>query len=438
MLVWIDAAQSPGVKIFGMTLLERHLQSLALAVRLGAPAPQIIVDLPPDAPAPKLPKRLAHALKIAWRRPDAVFIERLTSFLAAAGSDDVLLLDAATLVDQRLHAYLLRQSGDLAVLPPDTEESDAAVIRAAARHLLMPKRDGATLAPQNIADLARDRLAAGCLARLGADAFDGFIRRLRRTLPFYLFRIADPAAAAKAERFLFWSNYKGSTDIFTRYVYPPLVWLLLRPLARARIHPNCVTLLSVLLALAAIPLWSAGWFWTGFAMAYAMSVLDSVDGKLARLTFTDSRIGNFLDHGLDLVHPPFWYLSWAYGLGLGSAELGWETPLGVATISLFCFYILDRIFLAIYPRFFQRGFHTHSKFDSRMRSFIARRNIALPVFLIGYVLGEGIAAIQLIALWQIATAAYHGIRIFWIIVIAKAHRRNLRPVDIARQPRRID
>jgi phosphatidylglycerophosphate synthase len=40
-----------------------------------------------------------------------------------------------------------------------------------------------------------------------------------------------------------------------------------------------------------------------------MSVLDSVDGKLARLTFESTPQGDVLDHGMDIVHPPFWY--WA-------------------------------------------------------------------------------------------------------------------------------
>ena len=34
----------------------------------------------------------------------------------------------------------------------------------------------------------------------------------------------------------------------------------------------------------------------------------------ARLTFADSRLGNVLDHGLDIVHPPLWYAAWAAGL----------------------------------------------------------------------------------------------------------------------------
>ena len=43
-------------------------------------------------------------------------------------------------------------------------------------------------------------------------------------------------------------------------------------------------------------------------------VLDTVDGKLARCTGQSSKWGNIFDHGVDLVHPPFWWWAWAEGL----------------------------------------------------------------------------------------------------------------------------
>ena len=104
------------------------------------------------------------------------------------------------------------------------------------------------------------------------------------------------------------------------------------------------------------------------------------------------------------------------------ATEGWRSPLGYATIAILVFYVLDRLILKIYPRFFQRGFHTHSKMDATVRSFIARRNINLPVFLLGVLFGLGREAFFLISAWQFATAAYHGIRTFWILVVQKAHR----------------
>ncbi|MCB1006956.1 MAG: CDP-alcohol phosphatidyltransferase family protein, partial [Acidimicrobiales bacterium] len=129
----------------------------------------------------------------------------------------------------------------------------------------------------------------------------------------------------RVERFLFWSNYKGSTDFMTRYVYPPFVWVMVRPLARLRVHPNWVTAVDILATFAAVPFFMAGAWVPGLALAYLMSVLDSVDGKLARVTFTSSKLGEVLDHGLDIVHPPVWYLAWGWALGGAStSSLPWR------------------------------------------------------------------------------------------------------------------
>ncbi len=49
-------------------------------------------------------------------------------------------------------------------------------------------------------------------------------------------------------------------------------------------------------------------------MGWLMTFLDTVDGKLARVTVTSSRLGDVLDHGLDIIHPPLWYIAWGVGL----------------------------------------------------------------------------------------------------------------------------
>ncbi|WP_374652968.1 CDP-alcohol phosphatidyltransferase family protein [Dongia sp.] len=392
-----------------------------------------MVDLGAEGQKPKIDPSLDGAFPIEWRQTPGDFASRLGRFLAEAGMQPVLLLDGATLPDARLHASMMAFIDSVAVLAPKEDER-AAMIRLAADSLKDIHIEAADLPA-----LAVKLLAAGTVRAYRQDEFSGFIRKLRRTIPYYLFRVESADKAAKVEKFMFWSNYKGSTDFFTRYVYPPLVWISVGPLARARVHPNTVTIFSIILALGAIPVWAIGetWsFWTGFVMAYGMSVLDSVDGKLARLTFTDSRLGNVLDHGLDMVHPPFWYLSWAYGLGLASA--GWGSTLGIATTLVMVFYVIDRLILKVYPTFFRRAFHTHSKLDGRMRTFIARRNITLPMFIVGYALGFAIEAFYLIVAWQILTALYHGVRTFWIIVIDRAHLKDRRPTDVAAALKHVD
>jgi phosphatidylglycerophosphate synthase len=306
----------------------------------------------------------------------------------------VLALDTRTLVDARLYDFLTTQTRDVVA-----EDGGGAIAWIA---------DPAALDP-NATTLGAAFPAS--LPRLAQAEFPGFIRNLRRTLPFYLLRVASAEERAKVERFLFWSNYKGSTDFFTKYVYPPLVWLMVRPLARAHIHPNWVTVISIILTFAAVPLFGGGYFLAGFLCAYGMSVLDSVDGKLARLTFTDSKLGNVLDHGLDLVHPPFWYCAWAYGLADGDI---WS-PVFLASVLMLVLYVIDRLILKIYPTRFGRGLHTHAAMDGFVRTFISRRNINLPLFTVGYLMGLGSETIYLIVFWQAATCVYHGLRTAWIL-----------------------
>jgi phosphatidylglycerophosphate synthase len=431
MIVWIDAvAADAAPHIFGLSLLERHLHGL----RALKPTPaRVVIDLAADAAEPKLGDKRLYRLPLEWRRGGESYSARLGRILAAAGAEPLLVLDATTLADARLPAALASRSASAVVLSKETQDRAAILFLAGDRAAVAAEL---AAGPDSTAALARRLVDSGRVPAFRDEDFNGFVRRLRRTLPYYLFTVDGTARAAKLERFLFWSNYKGSTDLFTRYVYPPLVWLAVGPLARWRVHPNWVTLLSIILALAAIPCWANGYFITGFLMAYGMSVLDSVDGKLARLTFTDSVSGNYLDHGLDMVHPPLWYLAWAYGLGI--ATEGWASPLGQGAIAIFVLYVIDRLVLKIYPYVFKRAFHTHSRMDGTVRSFIARRNITLPLFTIGYLIGLGREAFFLIVAWQAATTLYHAGRTFWILCIEKAQRKNRAPVEMTAKRVKLD
>jgi phosphatidylglycerophosphate synthase len=397
MILWIDAAEVSSERVFGMSLIERHLKAARhqkvdireVVVDCGAAtAPQFVGE-----PRLKCPVRIVQSAGRLGERLAAV-----------AAAEAVIAVDARTLIDARLYGYLGQNAGsrvahgegvEASAVIARIEPADAARIDPAATHLAE---------------------AVAGLPPLTQAQFPSFIRKLRRSTPYYLFRIESTTQARACERFLFWSNYKGSTDFFTKYVYPPLVWLAVPPLARARVHPNLVTAVSIFLTLIAVPLFAQGHFLAGFLCAYGMSVLDSVDGKLARLTFTDSWLGNILDHGLDLVHPPFWYLAWAWGLTGGDTS----SPVWTAGLWMLGLYILDRLILAIYPRRFHKGLHTHAPIDGFVRTFISRRNINLPLFTVGYYLGLGIETISVIVAWQALTCLYHGGRTFWIFFIERA------------------
>ena len=117
-------------------------------------------------------------------------------------------------------------------------------------------------------------------------------------------------------------------------------------------------------------------------------VLDTVDGKLARCTGASSKWGNVFDHGIDLVHPPFWWWAWAHGL----AAYGRPLEPVYATMVLWAIiggYVAQRVIEGIFMRRFG-GMHIHvwRPIDSRFRLITARRNPNMVILVAALLFGR--------------------------------------------------
>jgi phosphatidylglycerophosphate synthase len=390
MRLWIDTAACLSTEIlFGVPAIERLRRS---AGPLGADTSVVLSGPGADS----------HDWPGALREPDAAALgSRLRKALA---NGPLVALDGANVIDPRLIKFLLRASSSRLAARGDAAQ------RAVALRLAPELLEAIPADAKNLREVADALTAAGLIAALDERKFPAFIDKLRRSLPYWIYAVNDAATRRRLERQMFWDNYKGSTDLLTRYVYPPLVWPLVRVCTRWGIHPNAVTVLSIFLTFAAVPLFARGDFLAGFVCAYAMSVLDSVDGKVARLTLTDSKIGNVLDHGLDIVHPPFWYFAFAWGLGAHSGD----DPLYQAAVWLIGFYVADRIVLGIAKHRLGFGLHAATRIDGVVRSFIARRNITMTIMALSVLCGIGPAGLYIITAWQGLTLAWHSVRTVWV------------------------
>jgi phosphatidylglycerophosphate synthase len=385
-----------------MTLLERQFYTI---IEAGLKPTEVCVELPSGASGlPSLPNELVQRLPLRWLRDQGQLQERLARAIRAANGEPILALEADSVIDTRLLRHMGERAGSFAAIGGEGTERTTVVRLEGNVTVAGP-------AGARLSDLAGASIAQGMLKELPLDEVPSYIRKLRRYLPPYLFCVTDEASRNRAERFLFWSNYKGSTDFFVKYVYPPLVWRAVRPLARWRVHPNVLTLFNVFITFAAVPLFAQGRWVAGLLLAYTMSVLDSVDGKLARLTFRSSRFGDLLDHGLDIVHPPIWYLAWAWALSGGNLD----SSVFQAAVWITAFYFLDRIVAGLFDFRTGRSIHGYTPLDVRMRTFISRRNINVPLFTVGLIVGVPIPVFYLIGLWQVATFAFHTERLvqFW-------------------------
>lgn len=344
---------APGISLWGLTPAERLRRSLR---RVGCDP----VERVAPAALPQPPARAA----LLVLRGDWVYDERLVAALARA--PDTALCDGA-------------------------DGTCVAVHVAAARAAEAARALGAE-PPVPPADLRR---------RTPAQLAPAYDAKLRKFEPAYLFRVRRESLR-EIEARTFSASYKGATDLVTKWVWPAPARAVTRWLAAAGVHPNAVTLLSWVLAIATFWLFARGSFGWGLAAAWLMTFLDTVDGKLARVTLTSSRLGNVLDHGLDLVHPPFWW--WAWGLGIGA-------PAGAATLVVVGGYFAGRALEGVFLARFKLEIHSWRPIDTLFRTITARRNPNLLLFSVATAGGRPDLGMTLVAIWTALSLAFHTLRL---------------------------
>ncbi len=368
-------------RVFGLTLAERLARS---AVAAGVP--------------------VARELRAAASAP-------------VPARERVLLVRADCVLDERLLPALAQTPNTLlASQPPGSARAGralAACVPAARAGELRAWLSGSR-------ELAPDGLGI----RTPAQLVPAYTAALRKTQPPYAIDASDPALPfdpRRIEEHLFRASYKGLTDLVTKWLWPAPALALVRRLAQWHVRPNAVTALSWLVTLAATWLFYRGAFGPGLVCAWLMTFLDTVDGKLARCTLTSSPIGNVLDHGLDLVHPPFWWL--AYGLGLGA---GHEVAMGIALAGYFLGRLEEGVFLLLYGI----EIHTWRPLDGVFRTVTARRNPNLFLMSIGVLGGRPDLGLEMVALWTAVSLAFHCVRIAQAALVRRAGG-EIRPWDEA-------
>lgn len=323
--------------------------------------------------------------------------ERLVRQAPQAGVDIVPDPAEAGVILSAAHVYGAAVISALANAAPGTALTDSAGAFAGVRTL-----NGAE-------DAAR--IASGAAAPAGALAGAKLAGRHDKVLR----KRADPMVRSigvgeekAVEQEIFDATYKGVTDFVTKHVWPVPALAAVRLCVRFGITPNQVTLVSLALVFLTFWLFWTGAFALGLVVAWAMTFLDTVDGKLARATLTSSRLGDVLDHGIDLIHPPFWW--WAWWVGLGGASAGLNDG-GLALGVILAGYVLQRVMEGIFIARFGIHMHIWRPFDSFFRKFTARRNPNLAILTVAVLLGAPGAGFVAVALWVFIGLVVHGAQI---------------------------
>jgi len=206
---------------------------------------------------------------------------------------------------------------------------------------------------------------------------------------------------------VFMGTYKGATDFITKHLWPRPAFHTTRLIAPFGITPNIVTTLSALMVVLAFFLFMRGDYGWGLAAAWMMTFLDTVDGKLARVTLTSSAWGNIFDHGIDLIHPPFWYWAWGAGLALAGTALSANTLFWLFAV-IIGGYVLQRALEGLAIAAFGIEIHIWRPIDTHFRQITARRNPNLAILTLSVIAGRPDFGLYAVAVWTALCLSLHG------------------------------
>ena len=205
-------------------------------------------------------------------------------------------------------------------------------------------------------------------------------------------------------------SYDG---IVSRYLNRRFSRPIARLVAKTPVTPNQVSFVSFLIALASMGLFLGGYnLWAGLAAQFS-SIVDGVDGDVARLKDMATRFGGFFDAVLDRYSDvaiigglTYWTVEYEVGVSLGVAVgVGLMAIVGALMVS----YTRARAEASLGGAF------------QGVAGFLGARDARLLLVMIGALLGQGLATLLVLAVLTNATV---------LLRLANARSRSQEPADI--------
>ncbi len=234
----------------------------------------------------------------------------------------------------------------------------------------------------------------------------------RQVRPFWC-RVDSKKDLASCKRELVRATQKGTLDFHAWYINRHIENKILYYLSELKITPNQLTVLTNIVAYLVTFLFLTGHLLAGSVLTYVVSVMDGLDGKLARIRGRLTKLGN-IEHSFDFLFEQSWYISLAWFLSshpdrFSLTGAGNQAPLKIALgIVLF------------------NGFATHcymqfkevmgislsdcAPFDRKFRRFDGRKNIYIYYILLGVILGAPLYSLFAILIHATVTAVVYALR----------------------------
>ena len=398
-VVWIDATRPASARqLWGMHLVERQVREMALR---GCRSFRLVVTEQTRAAVVEMRADLHRLYEVEVEALEVA--DEAAVFARLARAEEALILLAGDAVyDDRVLSHVLAGGRGGAVVDGQ---------RAA---LFLAVEECAQLADgvENWSELLA--WAAARLSVCTAADLDPYVASLRLHMPAYIFLLQADAELRAVDHLMYRRTFKGAIDGVARYGYYHLVRWITRHLARGRSTPNVYTVLSVLCVWGASPLIASGWVGAGLATAWWGVILDSVDGKLARLRLHLSDAMGTFEHVAAMPGLGLWFL--ATGWHLSSGQLFVAEPIALSTWLMLALFLADKACSGLFKKWVGRELFDYRPIDARFHLVAARRNIALLLLTMGALTDALLPCWYGLVGWMALTLVFHLVRLAWVLL----------------------
>lgn len=408
-VAWIDAREPAcGRRLWGMNLVERQIRQLC---RRGVRHFWIHITAASSPGVRRFRPDLFRLYSFRHVFVESPFAPDLQGRLAA-DRPEMLVLQGDAVYDQRVFEFLLAHgSGHCVRCSPDGPLA-ACLSAEQAQGML----DDAGLGADE------QSLRGTDLEVTESDELDSYVASLRLVMPAVMERVPASGSLARIDHLMYRRTFKGVIDVVARYGYYHLVRWITRHLSNTSLPPNLFTVLSIAAVWGAVPVFASGHLGIGVTVAWAGVILDSVDGKLARLRLHLSDAMGAVEHVAAMPGLGLWYL--ATGWHLTGGDLIGGAPLAQVTWALVAAFLLDKCVTGGFRALTGKELFDYGSVDSAFHLVAARRNISLVLLTLGAALDAVAPAFVLIAVWTGVTLLVHTLRFAWIAASRGVARRH--------------
>ena len=198
---------------------------------------------------------------------------------------------------------------------------------------------------------------------------------------------------------------RGASDFVAHYFNQPIENAILYYISDwLFITPNRLTIATNILAWFVTYLFFTGYLGLGALLTFVVGVMDGLDGKLARIRWSSTKLG-LMEHPFDMLYE----FSWLVALALFLSQSEGLLPIAVVSLSI-TFIAFYRFCYDQFSRATGVSLDVYGRFERAFRRIAGRRNIYNVYILLGVLLGAPLYSLIVILFHSTLTAIVYASR----------------------------